>query len=527
MGNFLFKSSLGVLFFFAFPVFAQVWVPSGTEMRRPSALQFDSGASLYQGDYYAYISPNFTYNHGSKFGYSVSLPVNVLLVDRNPLIENSRPGKVRDIDYNSRVDYSKILNYLSYGTYNQQVPGKVTYSFFAGRMIDGYIGHGTIINKYMSSSRFDSYNPGVVADINTDYGGAQYFSNSAVSLDVNAVRVYIKPLAIGRKVMSMYKSYSSDTAYMMPIRGKVIDEAGRPSVEDEVGIDKKKEDKKEVRPINKDSRMEIYDNDAWYNRMTIGYTNAFDRNAPKELAYNTNGSPVTVANLDNPKTKETSRLTVEGFDLEYRLLNLSYMEFTPYVDVNRIKEFDKAQGTHYGAIFRLGTKDLNIIFKPEFRNMSSNYIPMYFDSFYEVERFQTFPVASPMRPKYDTIRTLPSNSRVNGYYHTLYINFFHFGFEFAVEDYGGKNNSRVFLASYIPIGSSFMLSFYYTKKGHDRNGNAFTIDDNAQAAAELSKSFGPLMLRVQNLRRYVLDVPEKSFSSIDEIRFLVSGGISF
>ncbi|MCU0824054.1 MAG: hypothetical protein MUF77_05380, partial [Leptospira sp.] len=147
---FLFLLLLG----FSGNLFGQVWIPSGTESRRPSALQFDAGASSFQKDYYGYISPNFTFNHGSKFGYSFSAPVNFLAVDRDPLLQNSKPGKVREMDYNSRNDYARVLNYISYGTYNEQVPGKVTASVYAGRMVDGYIGHGTIVNKYQSSSRF-------------------------------------------------------------------------------------------------------------------------------------------------------------------------------------------------------------------------------------------------------------------------------------------------------------------------------------------------------------------------------------
>jgi hypothetical protein len=510
------------------PMSAQVWIPSGTETRRPSALQFDSGASSYRGDYFAYLSPNFTYNHGSKFGYSFSLPVNIMTLDRDPVVDGSKPGKIRDIDYNSKADYFRVLNYLSYGTYNQQVPGQITYSVYAGKVIDGYIGHGTIVNKYQSSSRFDSYNPSVMADMNSDYAGVQYFSNSVSNFDVNAARVYIKPLAIGRKIYSMFEN-STGMIYMMNIRGNVLDDAGRKSVEEELGADGKPGEKKtkEIRSINKDSRMELVDNDPWYNRLTLGYTNAWDKSAPTQISYNSNGAPVTAANLDNPKTKDATRVSIEGFDMEYRLLNLPFVEFTPYLDFNRIKTLDNSTGTHYGSILRVGTKDLNIIFKPELRQMTGNYAPIYFDSFYEIERFQSFPTGSaPMRTKYEQLQGA-SNATVRGYYHTLYVNFYHIGFEFAIEDYGGKDKQRVFAAAYIPLGSSFKLSFFYTKKGYDGQGKAFQIDENAQGAAEISKSFGPLMVRFQNYRRFYLDSDQKTFVSTDELRLLVSGGISF
>lgn len=507
---------------------AQVWIPTGTETRRPSALQFDSGASSYRGDYYGFVSPNFTYNHGSKFGYSFSLPINILALDRDPVTEGAKPGKIRDIDYNSKADYFRVLNYISYGTYNQQVPGKIKYSIYTGKVIDGYIGHGTIVNKYQSASRFDSYNPSVMADVNSDYAGVQYFSNSVSNFDVNAARVYIKPLAIGRKIYSMLGNGTGGMVYMMNIRGKVLDDAGRKSVEEEIDPDAKPSETKtkEIRPINKDSRMEIADEDPWYNRLTLGYTNAWDKSAPVQISYNTNGSPVTEVNLDNPKTKDVTKVSIEGYDMEYRLLNLAFLEFTPYLDFNRIKNLDNSTGTHYGAMMRLGTKDLNLIFKPELRQMTGNYAPIYFDSFYEIERFQSFPTGAPIRTKLDQLQN-QSNATVKGYYHTIYINFYHLGFEFALEDYGGKDKQRIFAAAYIPIGSSFKLSFFYTKKGYDGQGKAFQIDENAQGAAEISKSFGPLMLRLQNYRRYYLDSSEKTFQSTDELRVLVSGGFSF
>ncbi|GBF48991.1 hypothetical protein LPTSP4_04980 [Leptospira ryugenii] len=507
---------------------AQVWAPTGTETRRPSALQFDAGTSQFRGDYYVYLSPNFTYNHGSQFGYSFSLPLNFLSVDRAPKLSGQSTGELRQIDYNSRQDYLRTLNYISYGTYNQQVPGKFTYSLYAGKVIDGYVGHGTILNKYQSSSRFDAYNPSVLADANSDYGGVQYFSNSVASFNVNVVRVYVKPLAIGRKVMSFFQDQSG-SVYFLNIRGKVIDDAGRKSVEEEISSEDtvaKQKKEKEIRPIQKDSRVEIAENDPWYNRLTLGYTSAWDRGAPVTLSYSSNGAPLLEKTSDQPTISTSKTVRVEGFDAEYRLLNLSFLEFTPYFDFNRIKTLDNSTGTHYGASLRIGNKDLNVILKPELRQMTGNYIPMYFDSFYEIERFQSFPAVAPMRTKFENLET-QGNGTIKGYLHTIYLNFYHLGFEFAVEDYGGKEKKRVFAAAYIPIGSSFQVSFFFTKKGYGGQSNLFEVDENSQGAAEISKSFGPLMFRVQNYRRFVLDVAEKTFVSTDEVRFLVSGGMSF
>lgn len=519
---------------FAGTAYAQAWVPSAKTGRKANSVTLDYGGAVYDKDYYMHLSPNWTYNWNEEFGWSFSLPANVLVLDKEPKMEDQKSGALRKFDYNESSDYSRAVNYIWYGQYEREAPGKVTYSFFAGDVRDGRIGHGTIVNQYYNNVRHDVYNVGVLADVNTDYVGAQFFSNSLYSRDVTAARVYIKPLAIGRGVYRLFHIHrgffqedEEDMVGMMQARGNVVDEAGRKTVLEELE-DKKKRKKTVPRPVSKYSKMEIEEKDQWYNRFTIGVTRAFDANLPMRMAYNQTGIPERRPNEDMPKVTQQGRLSIQGIDAEYRLLNMKYVEFTPYLDVNHIQELENSGGTHYGFMARLGGRDINLILKPELRRMSKNYIPMYFDTFYEVERFHgALSSEEPMRPKYNHARGLETTGGISGYFHTLILNYYGYSLEASYENYEGKGNSRVFLASHIPLGSSATLSFFYTKKGFDGAGEAFKMDNSSLGAIELSLPFGPVQLRLQNLRRWTLTEEETGFRSYDEARLLLSSSFVF
>jgi hypothetical protein len=523
-----------VVLLFIGELWAEPWIPTAQSTRKQTSITVDYGVAKNNYDTYFHISPNFSYRMNDEFGFSLSLPANALLYDKEPQQENSKTGKLRSYDYNESSDYFRVLNYFWYGQYEREAPGKITYSFYAGDIRDGRIGHGTIVNQYYNNIRFDTYNAGVLADFNTDYVGAQFFSNSLYSRDVNAVRLYIKPLAIGRKLYHFYQWYQENKnnededeeeyVGMMQLRGNVLDEAGRKTVLEEIDTKKRKK-KKQILPrqISKYSKVEIEEIDEWYNRMTIGITRAYDSNAPLEYSFGQTGIPNRKEKQDSPVITESGKISVEGYDFEYRILNMKYWEFTPYLDVNRIKELKNSGGTHYGFMARLGGRDINIIIKPELRKMSKNYLPMYFDSFYEVERFHgTLTSEQPMNSKFMEAKNMPTTGGISGYYHTFLLHLYSYSFEASYEKYQGEGNSRIFLASYIPLGSNLTLSFFYSKKGFDGTGQAFKIDSAAMGAGELSLPIGPVQIRLQNIRRWTFAENEPGFKSFDEQRLLLS-----
>ncbi|MBL0265965.1 MAG: hypothetical protein IPQ05_19405 [Leptospiraceae bacterium] len=533
------------LYLFSFNLFGQVWTPPGVNSRPTSdTFTYDFGINQYNKDTYLYLAPGLNMNFDNKWGFSMQLPVNILLNDAEPKTPGAKVGQVRSIDYDSKSDYQRILNNIWVGNYGVYKPKEITYSLFVGRMYDGYIGHGTIINRYVNNQRVDVYKLGVMADINTDYGGVQVFTNSIYDRkEVNAGRGYIRPYGIITGIMDLVSGKKNIA--MLAANGNVLDDVGRKKVNEEINSSQEEEryvevetdpktgEKKEVEKTAP-KKERVFDNEEAapnkvfdLNRFAIGYTSAYDGTAPTALDLDTTGS-IRFDKTNNAKVKSNRKQGIEGYDAEFKIISTDTFELTPYADYNRIKNVPNSLGRHYGVITKIGTKEINVIIRPEFRSMSSNYIPMYFDSFYEIERYQVNLDTSFPYTKYEALQNKPTDgTTVKGYFNTFIVNIYKVGFEVNYEDYKGKNNSRVFLGAYIPFGTLFRFSAFYTKKGFDKNNEAFKVDDKAQGAVEVAINLGPLTLKLQNRRRWVLDSDTNQFKAKDEQMIFFSGGTAF
>ncbi len=520
----------------------QVWAPPGVNTRPSSdTFIYDIGINQYNGDTYLYLAPGLNMNF-NNWGFSFQLPVNILAHDAAPKMPDSKVGKIRSIDYDSKSDYQRVLNFIWFGNYGVYKPKEITYSLYLGKMHDGYIGHGTIVNRYVNNQRVDLYKLGVMADLNTDYGGVQVFTNAIYDRDVNAGRGYVRPFGILFGIMDI----ASGKRDLAMLAGNVLDDVGRKKVNEEITSSKEEEryveietdpvtgQKREVekvapkkeRTIPKDEPSEsnrIFD----LRRFALGYTSAYDARAPTSLDLDTTGN-IRYDNANNAKVKSVRRQGVEGYDAEFKVISTAMFELTPYGDYNRIKNVPNAMGRHYGVIMKVGGKDINLTIRPEYRSMTSNYIPMYFDSYYEIERYQVNLDSSFPYTKYEYLQNKPVDGpAVKGYFHTVILNIYRIGFEANYEDYTGSNNSRVFVGAYIPVASILRFSAFYIKKGFDKSGEAFKVDDRSQGAAELAINLGPVTIRAQNRRRWVLDSETNQFKAKDEQMLLFSGGTAF
>ncbi|TGL96162.1 hypothetical protein EHQ76_16330 [Leptospira barantonii] len=524
---------------------AQLWMPPGRQYMHPAdPFTYDLGVNKYQNDYYLYVAPTVNLNFGGDFGASLTVPLNFLMYDVDPKQENSKIGKLRSFDYNEKSDYLRVINNIWFGQFGKYTPGEITYSAYLGKMFDGYIGHGTIVNRYVNNQRLDVYNVGLQADMNSDYGGVQVFTNSIYSREVSSARVYVRPIAIGFKLFDIISGRSRLLSMLTVGQGNVADEAGRRKVYEEVGAEEKesyraliedqktKEKKEEMIPAEKKQEKpqnlkEFFNQDNFSNRFAIGYTTAFDNKAPLELKFDTTGR-LKVDDNNNPLVRSTEKLTISGFDLEYKLLSSKYVELTPYYDVNKIKQIDNAKGTHYGAILRLGGRDIYLQVKPEYRNMSATYIPMYFDSFYELERYQSNLQSNIPQTKLEAAKLAdPDAAKIKGYFTTVLFSFYRIAVESNYENYSGPNNSRVFVGLYIPLGTLVLLNGYYMKKGFDENKEAFKLDDRSQGALELAINLGFAAVRLQNVRKWVYDTASGQYEAQDEQKVLFSSNLSF
>jgi len=533
-----------LLFFFFLPsiIYSQVnsppYIPPGYQIKPKTDLfSYDAGINQYNKDTFLYINPTFNFT-SSNWGLGFQLPLNILMLDKDPKYDNSKLGMLRPGDYDSKTDYQRLLNYVWLGNYGYYEPTKVTYSVYLGKMFDGYIGHGTIVNRYVNNLTIDNYKLGVMADVNTDWGGVQVFTNSIYDRDVNAARVYIRPYG---SFLGLYRLFTGADipAFMMP--GNVMDTVGRKKIYQEAEdykpetrtvIERDEKGKLVERQVpvslpQKEKPASQYGYDSIWNRFAIGITNAFDSKAPNQLDYDTTGQ-VRYDSTNNLKVKTQSRLSIQGVDMEWKVVNKTWLEVTPYVDVNQIKNFENAKGRHYGIFMKWGSQNVKVILKPEYRSMNKNYIPMYFDSFYEVERYQTNLNTDMPYTKYQYNANIDTaQSTINGYYHTAVVTVYNIGFEVNYEDYQGANNSRVFAGLYVPIKNLIRISGFYNKKGFDKMNESFKLDDRSMGVAEIALNLSVVTLKLQNRRRWIFDSTVNQYTSVDEQMFLVSGGTSF
>ncbi|MDV6234942.1 hypothetical protein CH379_004780 [Leptospira ellisii] len=544
---------LAVFLFISVPAAVQAqqfWVPPGRQfMHPPDPFTYDIGINKFDKDYYLYVAPTVNLNFGGDFGASLTVPLNFLMYDTDPKQENSKIGKLRSFDYNEKSDYLRVINNIWFGQFGTYKPGEITYSAFFGKIFDGYVGHGTILNRYVNNQRLDVYNVGVQADLNSDYGGVQVFTNSIYSREVNSARIYIRPFAIAMKAIDLIRGRTRTVSLLTVGQGNVADEAGRKKVYEEVGAeekesyralieDQKTNEKREGTIFSdkipekkgggqKEGLRDLFNQDNWANRFAIGYTTAFDSKAPLELKFDSTGK-LRVDENNNPLVKSVEKVSITGYDIEYKLIGAKYVEMTPYYDVNKIKQIDGATGTHYGVMFRFGGKDIYLNVKPEYRNMSATYIPMYFDSFYELERYQgNLQSNIPMTKLENAKLADPDGPKVKGYFTTVLFNFYRIALETNYENYSGPDNSRIFVGIYIPFGTLVLLNGYYMKKGFNENKEAFILDDRSQGALELAIKLGFASIRLQNVRKWIYDTTTNEYEAKDEQKVLFSSNVSF
>ena len=599
---------------------------------------FDAGYKQVGEDYYITLKPlvELPFFLGMRIGLQV--PLEILAVDNEPTGTQSVPS-VRLGTYDTKEDYLKLIAYIRYGTHLYYNPEDTfNWSFFYGQMTDGWMGHKTIIYRYYSTFDPTVYRPGLMADVNNNWGGIEVFSSDTFSKEVWAGRGYIRPMGIFYSVRDMvlarsfrmpdsqlahYRSTASnggvffleeedkrktgrigqrfhkkigdenfdgeDTEvkfeeYTDPVTGKTqvravktpiggdedpskggsgdpsksADKSGDPSRGGGKSGDPTKGGSAEERKIadgedaDADEKKEKWGPTFW-SRWAIGYTIARDLTAPvakysvagvlESDGLERDGSNNLVIDPDTkrPRTDNEEAMTIVGYDTEFRLSPYDWMDMTPYVDLNRVKDLDNSEGLHVGVDmgFRFLNRFVKVSFRPEYREFTDNYIPVYFDTYYSVERTAYIPdgngsttgiVGDDTQTKLTYLRSLSSEGgKTKGYFVELIVELLQvLVVEGTYQNYDGPNNSTIFFGFYVPDAMGFFMNGYYTKKGFEDIGESFQFDDRSLAAAELGYNFfGAFYVKAGIERTWTIDESTSTYVANDEktINFGFSGSL--
>ncbi len=273
-------------------------------------------------------------------------------------------GNMRKEDFNELSDYLSIIRYVRYGLKNDPV-------FIKLGALDYYnLGHGSIMYQYNNSPSIDTRKIGLVTDIDFgDFGFESIYSTFAEA-GVVAVRGYVRPLKF---------SSLADV------------------------------------PI--------------ISNLEVGGTYAADFNkysgvvfSPKIISI----APPVVPPIFPPKdslvtvSNDNGRMQIVGLDLGLPIIRSSMLNLQLYVDYAKIINFGSGVAT--GIMVDVnGLGILNASAKLERRFNNAQYIPSYFNSLYEIERYKIDTVNHTYSSKATLLSSITNPD--NGYFGELDLHF--------------------------------------------------------------------------------------------------------
>ena len=302
---------------------------------------------------YLAIAPEIDLHFGNDVALGLGVPLNVRAYADG--FYDTGKIKFRQGDYASVRDFARILRFLTVGKKEDPFFLNVSQLFAAS------IGHGAIVRRYSANIAGPQepfgYNKRVGAQLDAygKYGGFEAFTGDIVQPQhFLAGLAFVKPLGW--------------------ISGPLRDTLG------------------------------------W---TSLGVSAAADLAAPYTLQRGADGYPAagdndvcpdpTVASCEDgqPIVKETRRAQVVGVDLETKIVKTENSDLKPYLDYSRLLDISNPTGVGkrpnggggvtLGMLGRFNTGDVKVhAFRVvvEGRYFDGNYLPGYFDTFYEVQKYQ-------------------------------------------------------------------------------------------------------------------------------------------
>ena len=373
------------------------------------------GYRLINNDHFISLDARVNLNLGPG-GLGLETPLNFRVYDNEPKETHDYTAlRIRHEDWDGGVEWLRILRYVRLGN-----KGETFYLRFGE--LTGDIGHLTIVGHYDNNMDVNAFHSGLAFDLNLDYGGVEMLTNDLFQLGSKragtrllATRVHINPVTF----------------------------------------------------VNKDS---------YAKRLAVGFTVATDIGAPTALSLDSAGN---VAVYDNkPKAEKSANTTIIGIDAEFKVFDNETVAFTPYFDINFIA--GAGMGFHLGASgslrFKL-LKGLSIPMRLEYRVFRSDYLPNYFNSFYDIERYQYgLDVRAPTtKRQYLTLNG--KDKTINGIYGEFAFDLMHYvQFGLIFEYYAGAAANLSFFLN-VPAWERAQFTLFYTRTDIRGGRDIFSFDN--------------------------------------------------
>lgn len=445
---------------------------------------FDFG--MIGEDWFISITPRIELNFG-RFGLGLQVPLNLKIVDNDPQNEEIG-GVLRKEDWDEPGEFLRVIRYIRFGY-------KRDFIYFRGGELAAEIGHGTIVSRYLNNTDIDTYRLGLQFDLNTAYGGFEtliadvgIFADDYSGSKMFGARGYVKPVA-------------------------------------------------------------FWDASSFLNIFAVGYTLVVDANAPYQLASeltpgSTSNYRLRVDDQSNFIVQQQTEAMVMGWDVEAEVFNNMFIDLIPYIDVNYIVGGDA--GLHMGAkaAFKLPFLiELTIPVRMEYRYFGPRYIPTYFNTHYELERFN-YPAGSIAgrdadatggavdglgRPKANVVRNQNQGGGRNGFFADAALDIAgYLQLGALYEDYDGSPGGNLAVYVSVPALDTFQLKAYYARTSINSVDDIFGLDERSIAVAQARyELFSFLYLVARWTRRWEIDPSTHAIKASDQWKVGAEVGYTF
>lgn len=328
-----------------------------------------------------------------------------------------------------KENFNETSDFLSIIRYIRYGQKKDPVYVSAGTLDNYSLGHGTIVNQYNNSPSLDKRSLGLALDLDFEKFGFESMYSDFSQGGVLGVRGYVRPL-----------QYT--TLAKVPLIGKL--EVGASFASD----------------FNK------------YAGVLSGYVD-----------------PVTnefVALNDQKATQ------IYGIDLGLPVVRTSIFKIDLYADYAKIMDF--GDGASTGALFTfngLGMLSANV--RLERRWMNDKYLPAYFNSLYEIERFKV--VGGGVVSKIKQLSAVTSTDR--GIYGSLAVaaaNLLSVSGSYQRTDFDPKSGQLHIRAEVTNEQLPFTVRAGYDKVNIENEGALFTLDDRSYMYSEVGYKPYPYLL---------------------------------
>lgn len=145
------------------------------------------GPNIIGSDFFLSVTPGMAY-YGDRFSLSLGVPLNLLALEGGTYSVGSM--KVRHQDWDEVPDFARVVRFFTIGRKEDNL------YFTINSLRPSTLGHGTLINRYQGNVDVDRSMTGMIFEAYNRYAGFQFQSNDITFINrVTGGLAFVRPLA--------------------------------------------------------------------------------------------------------------------------------------------------------------------------------------------------------------------------------------------------------------------------------------------------------------------------------------------